>query len=176
MRLCSCSYTFLLYINDLPDDVICNIAIHADNTTLYCKCGWAADLWRKLELASELESDLRDTVEFGRKWHVDFKARKFKWFCLTNLMTLVLLIWKLMGLFLKKNHILRCWGWLSLLNWIEALTLSLLLKLPPGKLESWFVLWSFFLLRLLCISTEMISYRNEYAGHLVLHLLPLLSL
>ena len=30
---------FLLYINDLPDDVICNIAIHADNTTLYCKCG-----------------------------------------------------------------------------------------------------------------------------------------
>ena len=39
---------FLLYINDLPDDVICNIAIHADNTTLYCKCGWAADLWRKL--------------------------------------------------------------------------------------------------------------------------------
>ena len=29
---------FLLYINDLPDDVICNIAIYADDTTLYCKC------------------------------------------------------------------------------------------------------------------------------------------
>ena len=27
----------LLYINDLPDDVTCNIAIHADNSTLYCK-------------------------------------------------------------------------------------------------------------------------------------------
>ena len=26
---------FLLYINDLPDDVICNIAIYADDTTLY---------------------------------------------------------------------------------------------------------------------------------------------
>ena len=25
----------LPYINDLPDDVICNIAISADNTTLY---------------------------------------------------------------------------------------------------------------------------------------------
>ena len=25
---------FLLYINDLPDDFICNIAIHADDTTL----------------------------------------------------------------------------------------------------------------------------------------------
>ena len=55
-----------------------------------------------------------------------------------------------MGLFLRKNHILRCWGWLSLLNGIGVLTLSLLLKLPPRKLEPWFVLWSFFLLRLLC--------------------------
>ena len=29
---------FLLYINDLPDDVIWNIAIYADDTTLYSKC------------------------------------------------------------------------------------------------------------------------------------------
>ena len=28
---------FLLYINDLPDNVICNIAIYADDTTLYSK-------------------------------------------------------------------------------------------------------------------------------------------
>ena len=28
---------FLLYINDLPDDVICNIAIYADDTTFYSK-------------------------------------------------------------------------------------------------------------------------------------------
>ena len=53
---------FLLYINDLPDDVICNIAINADDTTLYSKCGAASDLWQQLELASGLESDLRDTV------------------------------------------------------------------------------------------------------------------
>ena len=52
---------FLLYINDLPDDVICNIAIYADDTTLYSKCDQASDLWQQLELASELESDLRDT-------------------------------------------------------------------------------------------------------------------
>ena len=49
---------FLLYINDLPDDVICNIAIYADVTTLYSKCDQASDLWQQLELASELESDL----------------------------------------------------------------------------------------------------------------------
>ena len=49
---------FLLYISDLPDDVICNIAIYADDTTLYSKCGQASDLWQQLELASELESGL----------------------------------------------------------------------------------------------------------------------
>ena len=49
---------FLLYINDLPGDVICNIAIYADDTTLYSKCDQAFDLWQQLELPSELESDL----------------------------------------------------------------------------------------------------------------------
>ena len=67
---------FLLYINDLPDDVICNIAIYADDTTLSSKCNQASDLWQELELASELESDLRDTVDLGRKWLVDFNAGK----------------------------------------------------------------------------------------------------
>ena len=36
---------FLLYINDLPDDVTCDIAIYADDTTLYSKCDRASDLW-----------------------------------------------------------------------------------------------------------------------------------
>ena len=40
----------------------------------------------------------------------------------------------------QKNHLLRCWGSFSLPNWIEALTLSLLLKLPPRQLELLFVL------------------------------------
>ena len=34
----------LLYINDLPDDFLCNNAIYADDTTLYCKCDQASDL------------------------------------------------------------------------------------------------------------------------------------
>ena len=58
---------FLLCINDLPDDVICNIAIYADDTTLYSKCDQASGLWQQLELDSELESDLGDTVDWGRK-------------------------------------------------------------------------------------------------------------
>ena len=73
-----------------------------------------------------------------------------------EILSLVVLIWKWMGLFLRKKHLLRCCGCLSLLNWIGALTLSLLLKLHPRKLEPWlFVLWSFFLLKLLCIFTNL---------------------
>ena len=67
---------FLLYINDLPDDVICDIAIYADDTTLYSNCDRASDLWQQLELASELKSDLPDMVDWGKKWLVDFNAGK----------------------------------------------------------------------------------------------------
>ena len=51
----------LLYINDLADDVIRNIAIYADDATLCSNCDQASDLWQQLELACELESDLQDT-------------------------------------------------------------------------------------------------------------------
>ena len=54
---------FLIYINDLSDDVICDIPIYTDDTTLYSKCDQVSGLWQQLELASELESDLYDTVE-----------------------------------------------------------------------------------------------------------------
>ena len=57
------STLFLLYINDLLDDVICDIAIYADDTTLYSKCDQPSDLWQQLELASEIEFDLQDTVD-----------------------------------------------------------------------------------------------------------------
>ena len=53
-----CTTLFLLYVNDLPDGVTCNIAIYADDATLYSKCYQASDLWQQLELACDLESDL----------------------------------------------------------------------------------------------------------------------
>ena len=76
-------------------------------------------------------------------------------FRLIGLIVLVLLMLKWLGMFLKKKHILWCWGWLSLINWIRALTLSPLLKLSQGKLDLWFVLWSFFLLRLVWMSVNL---------------------
>ena len=60
--------------NDLPDYVICNIAIYADDTTVCSKCDQASDLWQQLGLASEVEYDLWDTVDWGWKWLVDFNA------------------------------------------------------------------------------------------------------
>ena len=48
---------FLLYI-DNHDDVICNIAIFADNTSFYRKCDQAANLRQQQELPAELESNL----------------------------------------------------------------------------------------------------------------------
>ena len=52
--------------------MLSDITIYADNTTLYFKF----DLWQLFELASELESDLQDTVDWGEKWLVDSNAGK----------------------------------------------------------------------------------------------------
>ena len=67
---------FLLYINDLSDNVICDIAINAHHTILYFKHDQTSNLWQQLELASELESNLQDTVDWGRKWLGDINAGK----------------------------------------------------------------------------------------------------
>ena len=115
-------YRYNTIDNNLPDDVISNIAIHADDTTLY------SDLWQQLELVSELQPDL-DIADWGRKWVFDFNAQNNR---LVLLVTLVLLIWKWKGCSWWKI-LLRYWGWLSLPNWIGALTWSLLLKVSPKK-------------------------------------------
>ena len=126
---------FLLYINDLPDGVICDIAIYADDTTLFSECDQASDLWQQLELASELESDLCDTVDWDRNWLVDFNAGKtqlllFDWCNNTGAIDV-----KMVGSFLDEKpsfKILRL-TFSFKLDW--GLTLSLLLKLLPRKLE-----------------------------------------
>ena len=73
---------------------------------------------------------------FSMNLKLDFQC----WKNSTGFVWLLLLMQQWMGRFLKKNHLLRCWRWFSLLNWIGALALSLLLKLPPRKLEFWFIL------------------------------------
>ena len=73
-------------------------------------------MWQQFELASELGSDLQDTVDWRKK--LISMLGKLNWFYLTGLITLVLLMW-------KSSGVLRYWGWPFLLNWIGAGTLSL---------------------------------------------------
>ena len=133
---------FLLYVNDL-DNVICNIAIYPDDTTLYSNCHQASDKWQQFELASELEFDLRDTMDWDKKWLADFSAGKTQLVSFDQSNNTGSIDVKQMGLYLRKNHLLRCWGWPSLLNWTGALTLSLLLKLRSSNRDK-FVLNSFY--------------------------------
>ena len=126
---------FLLYINDLPDDVICDIAIYADDTTLYSKHDRTPDMWQQLESASQIESDLWDTVDWGKKWLADFSPGKTQLFSLDRSNNTGSIDVKMDGSILEEKSSLRWWGWPYLLNSIGPLTLSLLLKLPPRKLE-----------------------------------------
>ena len=102
---------FLLHINDLPVDVICNIAIYADDTTLHSKCDQASDLRQQLELAAELESDLQDTVDWGSKWLVDFNTRKTQLVLFDQSKNTGAIDVKMDGSVLEEK---RCWGLLSL--------------------------------------------------------------
>ena len=61
---------FLPFINEVRD-VICKTVIYPD-IYLY------SAMWQQLELVSELESDLRDTVDWGKTWIVDFNAGKIQ--------------------------------------------------------------------------------------------------
>ena len=88
-----------------------------------------SDLWQQLELVSELQPDLGDIADWGRKWVFDFNAQKNR---LVLLITPVPLMWKWKGCSWWKI-LLRYWGWLFLPNWIWALTWPLFLKVPPKK-------------------------------------------
>ena len=109
---------------------------------------------------------------------------KLNYLRFTGLITLVLLMWKWMGLFLKEKHLLRCWGWLSLLNWIGALICPMKFLSPEVALylykstirpcieyccHAWAGAPS-------CYLNCWISHKNGYAGLLVLHLLPLIKM
>ena len=77
---------------------------------LLSKHDQASDLWQQLKLASELGSDLRDIVDWGRKWLVDFNAGKTQLVSFDQSNNTGAIYMKMMGLFLRKNHLLRCWG------------------------------------------------------------------
>ena len=68
---CHCAF------NGIPDDVICNIVIYVDDTTLYSRYDQASDIWQQLQLPSELWIwSMRHCGLSGRKCLVDLNAGK----------------------------------------------------------------------------------------------------
>ena len=190
---------FLLYINGLPDDVICNIAIYADDTTLYSKCDQACDLWQQVELASELESDLRYTVDWGRKWLADFNAGKTQLVSFDRSKNTGAIDVKMDGSLLEEKTSFKMLGltFSSKLDWgsyivsiaktaskkIGALIRSMKFLSPEVALylqnlpyvHVWNTVAMSELVLVVATWNCWISYRNGYVGLLVLHLLPLLK-
>ena len=80
---------FLLYINDLPDDVICDIAIYADDTNLY---------FLSLICGNNLIWPLNMNLIYETLWTESRRGLlismlgKLSWFRLIGLITLVLLM------------------------------------------------------------------------------------
>ena len=190
---------FLLYINDLPDDVICNIVIYADDTTLYSKCYQASDLRQQLELASEFESDLRDNVIWGKKWLVDFSTRKiqlvsFDWSNNTGSIDVKIdesvleekSYFKMLGLTFSSK--LDCCSYIISIAKTASQKIGTLIR--SMKFFSPEVAIYFYKSTIHpcmeycchvaagapnCYSESLASYKNEYAGLCVLHLLLLMN-
>ena len=68
---------FLVFINDLTDEVLSSIGIHADDTTHYSRLG-KSGFFEKVESAGELELELHSNVEWGDRWLVAFNATETK--------------------------------------------------------------------------------------------------
>ena len=83
---------FLLYINYLPVMLCVILVSMLIILLLYSECNQASDLWQQLELAFELESDLQNTIDWGRSNLLISMLEKLNWFRLTGLITLVLLM------------------------------------------------------------------------------------
>ena len=114
---------------------ICNTAIYADDTTLYSKCDQASYLWQQVELTSELESDLQDTVDWGKEWLVDVNAGKTQLVSCDRANNNGSIDEKMNGSILEKKSSFKMLGltFSSKLGW--GCYIISIAKLPPRKLE-----------------------------------------
>ena len=86
-------------------------------------------------MAAELESDLRDTVDWGRKWLADFNAGKTLLVLFDQFNNTFAIDVKRDGSVFVEKLSLKMLELTVSSNWIGSIKLSLLLKLPPIKLE-----------------------------------------
>ena len=108
-------FLVLLYINKLPDDVILNIIICANDTSLYSKCEKVYAFWQQLDFNTG-KTQHESSDQSNNSDSIDVKMG---------------------GSVLKEKSffIMLVQYYLSLLKWIGALTFTLFLKPPPRKLQ-----------------------------------------
>ena len=75
---------FLIYINDLPDDIESEIGLFDDDTTLYSRHVGKTDAIISEVMAESLENDLQAVVDWCHKWLVTFNAAKTKLLSFNN--------------------------------------------------------------------------------------------
>ena len=148
-------FLVLRYISDLPNDVICNILIYADDTTLYSKCEQPSDLLQQLELVSELNSDLRDIVDLGTKRLGNFNTDKTQLVSFDKFINTAAIDLKMDGSVLEEKSSFKTL-WLtfsSKLDW-GSYIISIA-KTASSKIGALIRTMKFFLLRWLYISINL---------------------
>ena len=120
-------YTLMAFLTKLSVILLSMLMI------LLTKCDQASDLWQQLELASELESDLQDTVEWSRNWLVDLIARKTQLVLFDRSKNNGSIDLKMDGSILVEKSSFKMLGLTFSFKLDLALAVSLLLKLPPRK-------------------------------------------
>ena len=66
---------FLFYINDLPDRILSELAIYADDTTLFTAYRGSLSTSRS-QASSTLNQDLTNVVAWGKDWLLSFNQKK----------------------------------------------------------------------------------------------------
>ena len=156
-------------------------------------------MWQQLELASELESDLRYSVDWGKKWFVDFNAGKTQLVLFDQSNNNGSIHVKMDGFVLEEKPSFKMLGLtlFSKLDWISyifsiaktaskkigALIHSMKFLSPEAALylykftitHLWNTVFMSGLVPPVPTWVCQTSYKNRYAGMLVLHLLLLLN-
>ena len=69
---------FLIFINDLPDNLLSKVAIFANDTSLYSCLNEKSNLSDQTELSNNLEHDISSVSSWGSKWLVTFNSKNTK--------------------------------------------------------------------------------------------------
>ena len=112
------------------------------------KCDQASDL-KQLELADELESDPQDTVYWDRTWLFNVHTGKTQLVSFARPNYSGAFDVKMDGSVPEERSLSKMLGLLFSFKLDWSSCIAPLLRLPPGELEPWFILWSFFHSKLL---------------------------